>query len=587
MKSSSKKIIETPGKEDQNAWFICPKCKNSIPLLTHFFSEENQKWQLEIRCSCDKNSSFSMDIQDFLKSKTSPKNIKEILFINYIENGLENKGKTQYCKKCEKILDNDNNSLEKHKDHNIINLIEEAKTIDSLLDNIDSDFNRVKQNIEINNNISKLQQIDLIDEEIEKLKKMKDKIEMAYKQNQEINNFFIEYVQIIINNYKNARKLDNNLVNYNILKNFINNTEFNMNKFEASEKNVLETSEKLCTFYRNNFIIRRKFNNLEMDQQIKFQQNINVVCQVSKNIFAVGEGGRSTEKEFFDILIYKKDKTKNEYKLLKNIEKAHSGEITSLCKVIINNNDDLLSGDSGDKLINIYDIKKNFKKIMYLQGHKRKIVNIISLNKIYEYKNWIASCSTGLNIKLWDLSEIQNILNNNSNNNTLEPIKGPEITFSIKGHIKSIKCLFQMNDGTLVSSASDKKLKFWDVDKKVCIKTMDDVCISSTNSICELDNNRIVVGCFDVIKIINVNTLIVENELKAHEVWINCLCITPDGLLFSGDSEGILVLWEISGEGKKIYSEKKDSAIKTIDLLNEDKIIVGLLNSCVDILKYK
>ena len=587
MKSSSKKIIETPGKEDQNAWFICPKCKNSIPLLTHFFSEENQKWQLEIRCSCDKNSSFSMDIQDFLKSKTSPKNIKEILFINYIENGLENKGKTQYCKKCEKILDNDNNSLEKHKDHNIINLIEEAKTIDSLLDNIDSDFNRVKQNIEINNNISKLQQIDVIDEEIEKLKKMKDKIEMAYKQNQEINNFFIEYVQIIINNYKNARKLDNNLVNYNILKNFINNTEFNMNKFEASEKNVLETSEKLCTFYRNNFIIRRKFNNLEMDQQIKFQQNINVVCQVSKNIFAVGEGGRSTEKEFFDILIYKKDKTKNEYKLLKNIEKAHSGEITSLCKVIINNNDYLLSGDSGDKLINIYDIKKNFKKIMYLQGHKRKIVNIISLNKIYEYKNWIASCSTGLNIKLWDLSEIQNILNNNSNNNTLEPIKGPEITFSIKGHIKSIKCLFQMNDGTLVSSASDKKLKFWDVDKKVCIKTMDDVCISSTNSICELDNNRIVVGCFDVIKIINVNTLIVENELKAHEVWINCLCITPDGLLFSGDSEGILVLWEISGEGKKIYSEKKDSAIKTIDLLNEDKIIVGLLNSCVDILKYK
>ena len=102
-----------------------------------------------------------------------------------------------------------------------------------------------------------------------------------------------------------------------------------------------------------------------------------------------------------------------------------------------------------------------------------------------------------------------------------------------------------------------------------------------------VDSLRIVVGCFDAIKIINVNTLIIENELNAHEVWINCLCITPDGLLFSGDSEGILVLWEISGEGKKIYSEKKDSAIKTIDLLSEDKIIVGLLNSCIDILKYK
>ena len=227
---------------------------------------------------------------------------------------------------------------------------------------------------------------------------------------------------------------------------------------------------------------------------------------------------------------------------------------------------------------------------MYLSGHKRKIVSIISLNKIYEYKNWIASCSTGLNIKLWDLSELQNILNNSNisnNNNSSEPIKGPEITFSIKGHIKSLKCLYQMNDGTLISNASDKKLKFWDVDKKICIKTLEDVCVSSQNSICEIDNNRIVVGCFDLIKIINVNTLIIEDILKAHEVWINCLCITPDGLLFSGDSEGILILWELSGEGKIIYSEKKESAIKTIDILCENKIITSLLNSCVDILKYK
>jgi WD40 repeat protein len=462
------------------------------------------------------------------------------------------------------------------------------------MDNIDSDFYIVKQNIEINNNIAKLQQIDLIDEEIEKLKKMKEKIELAYKQNQEINKLFIEYVQIIINNYKNSRKLDNNLVNYNILKNLINNTEFNMNKFEANERNILETSEKLCTFYKNNFVIRRKFNDLEMSQQIKFNQNINIVCKISKDIFAVGEGGHITEKKSFDILVYKRDKNKNEYKLFKTIEKAHTGEITALCKVVINNNDYLLSGDSGDKLINIYDIKKNFKKVMYLSGHKRKIVSIISLNKIYQYKNWIATCSNGLNIKLWDLSDLQKTLSDynisntsNGNKNDSEAIKGPEIAFSIKGHIKGLKCLYQMNDGTLISSASDKKLKFWDVDKKICLKTLDDVCASSAYSICELDNNRIVVGCFGVIKIINVNNLIIENELNAHEVWINCLCKTIDGLLFSGDSEGILVLWELTGEGKKIYTEKKESAIKTIDLLTEDKIIVGLINSQVDILKYK
>ena len=600
---SNMKQKETPGKETLDFWFICPKCKNSIPLLSHFYSEEKQKWQIEIRCSCEKNSSYSMDISEFLRLKSSPKNIKEILFINYIENGLENKGKTLYCKKCEKILDNE--SLEKHNDHAILNLLEESKKVDDSIEKIISEFDTAQNNIEINNEISKAQQIYLIDEEIEKLKNMKEKIELAYKENQEINKLFIDYVQIIINNYKNSRKLDNNLVNYNILKNILNNTEFNMNKFQESEKNVLETSEKLCSFYRNNFVIRRKFNELEIDQKINLEHNVSTFCKISKEVFAIGEGGRKPEKECYSIQIYKRDKAKNEYKLFKNIEKAHNGEITSLCKISINNNDYLLSGDSSDKLINVYDIKKNFKKVMYLSGHKRKIVSIISLNKMYEFKNWIASCSTGLNIKLWDLSEIPNLLSNNNNKtdsnkdtssdnnniitntNIAEPIQGPEIKYSIKGHIKSLKCLYQLNDGTLITSASDKKLKFWDLEKKICIKTLDDVFISSSNAICELGNNRIVVGCFDVIKIINFDTLIIENELKAHEIWINCLSITPDGLLFSGDSEGVLILWEICGEGKKIYSTKKESAIKTIDLLGNNKITVGLLNSCLDVIKYK
>ena len=495
--------------------------------------------------------------------------------------------------------------MEKHNDHAILNLLEESKKVDDSIEKIISEFDTAQNNIEINNEISKAQQIYLIDEEIEKLKNMKEKIELAYKENQEINKLFIDYVQIIINNYKNSRKLDNNLVNYNILKNILNNTEFNMNKFQESEKNVLETSEKLCSFYRNNFVIRRKFNELEIDQKINLEHNVSTFCKISKEVFAIGEGGRKPEKECYNIQIYKRDKAKNEYKLFKNIEKAHNGEITSLCKISINNNDYLLSGDSSDKLINVYDIKKNFKKVMYLSGHKRKIVSIISLNKMYEFKNWIASCSTGLNIKLWDLSEIPNLLSNNNNKidsnkdtssdnnniitntNIAEPIQGPEIKYSIKGHIKSLKCLYQLNDGTLITSASDKKLKFWDLEKKICIKTLDDVFISSSNAICELGNNRIVVGCFDVIKIINFDTLIIENELKAHEIWINCLSITPDGLLFSGDSEGVLILWEICGEGKKIYSTKKESAIKTIDLLGNNKITVGLLNSCLDVIKYK
>ena len=234
---------------------------------------------------------------------------------------------------------------------------------------------------------------------------------------------------------------------------------------------------------------------------------------------------------------------------------------------------------------------------MYLIGHKRRIVSIISLNKLDEYKNWIASCSTGLNIKLWDLSEIKNPMRFTASPNTpklkvsdslsQKGIKGPEITYSMKGHLKSLKCLFQMRDGILVSSANDKKLKFWDIPKKTCIKSIDYVCATANQSICELDNKRLIVGCFGSIKIINVNNSTIENELNEHEVWINCLCLTKDGILFSGDSEGVLILWDVSGEVKKITSFKKDIALKSIDLLNDNKMIIGLLDSTVEIIKYK
>lgn len=578
---------------NESSWFICQKCKNKIPLITQFFSEDTETLQIEVRCSCQKNLPYYVKLDEYNKTKSTPENIKEILFIDYIENGLESNDKNLYCENCEKVI-TEESMLQKHKDHKIINLSEEDQKID--IEKIEQNFEKVKNIFQTNYINIKNNQIKYINDEIEKLKNIKDKIEEAYKKNQEINNELIKYIDTIINNYKDSKKLDNKIINYSILSNLNNNTEFNMNEFEASDRNVIETSEKLCSFFYNNYIIRRKFNNLLVDQKIKQELCVNIICKIAKDCFAVGEGGKN--KDFYGIFIYKREKSSGEYKLYKSIEKAHLGEITTLCPITLIYSDYLLSGDAGDKLINIWDMKKKFRKYMYLVGHKRRIVSIISLNQLDEYKNWIASCSTGLNIKLWDLSEMKNPIQFTASPNTpklktmdspsfQKGIRGPEITYSIKAHLKSLKCLFQMRDGTMVSSANDKKLKFWDISKKACIKSIDNVCTTTNQSICELDNKRLIVGCFGSIKIINVNKSIIETELNEHEVWVNCLCLTRDGLLFSGDSEGLLILWDISGEGKKISSFKKDIALKSIDILNENKIIIGLLDSTIEIVKYK
>ena len=569
----------TPKKEIRNVWFICQKCKHNIPSLSPYYSPINKTWEIEIRCSCD-NKSYSMTLGELLKNKSIPIDIKEILFSQYQDKDSENTGKTYYCKKCDLYLSD--NLVEEHKKHNLINLKDEANKVDQLIEKINSDFYVVKQNIEINNNMAHLLQIEAIDEEIGKLTKMKEKIELAYKQNMEINTLMIEYVKTLISNYESSRDLDKNLVNFNVLENLINNTEFNMNKFVICDNNILENSEKLCKFYNNNIIIRRKINKLDISQKLTFKQNINSICQISDGTIAFGEGGCNNEKQHYDILIYELDKNNGEYKLLKNIEKAHNGEITSLDTISINNNKYLLSGDAYDKCINIYDINSDYKKILYLSSHNHKIQGIIPLNKMKDYKNWIASCSTGTSIKLWDLSDIQSFITNSN-----DPVKGPDISYTIKAHMKTIKCLYQMNDGILISNSSDKKLKFWDMDQKICIKEMNDIVLSSFNSICELDNNRIIVGCFDVIKIININNLVVENELMEHETCISCLNMNETGLLFSGDFDGNVFVFEVTGDCRKILSEKRDSAIKLIKIFNDDKIILGMQNYCLDIINYK
>ena len=80
---------------------------------------------------------------------------------------------------------------------------------------------------------------------------------------------------------------------------------------------------------------------------------------------------------------------------------------------------------------------------MYLIGHKRRIVSIISLNKLDEYKNWIASCSTGLNIK------------------DIKVLYGGSVKSSNVAEISKIEAV----DGVLVGGASLKGEEFFNIYK--------------------------------------------------------------------------------------------------------------------------
>ena len=220
---------------------------------------------------------------------------------------------------------------------------------------------------------------------------------------------------------------------------------------------------------------------------------------------------------------------------------------------------------SDDKRISIwqYDIpsKKVIQEIIFI-AHNSFINKIISL-----HDGNIASCSEDKNIYIW---------------NSFPPY---EKKCSLIGHISEVTSIIQLKDGKIISTSSKNNegiLKIWTLElikskeeqsyyNIINQETMSKVFCHCINSLAELDNGKVAVGGYKLIRIVDINAKQIILNIECHNSLISALVIMNDGCIVSASEEGnISIINKINYKLLKCIESAHDLIIFSLCCLEDN-----------------
>ena len=277
---------------------------------------------------------------------------------------------------------------------------------------------------------------------------------------------------------------------------------------------------------------------------------------------------------------------------------THSSFITILKKL----SDNRLLSSSIDSVIIIYN-ELTFKPEIYIKEHKNTIYYIELLKK----KNFIASCSKDLTIKIFEIFKFTY-----------------KLIHTLLAHTESIFKVIELHNENLLSCSYDKTLKLWEkkennyfnknlinnnfafniIEIKPNIIVYDDVS-NMKISFYNLNNNQIIAtfnlifviyfnignrfclineniliyfGYNNTIYIIDINIYEIKNIITYNDSYIvNSYKINQNEIL-TGDYNGCIRHWVYENENIKFLSCKNNIHLQyicTIVILNSNYILTG------------
>lgn len=231
-------------------------------------------------------------------------------------------------------------------------------------------------------------------------------------------------------------------------------------------------------------------------------------------------GNLATCSQDKEINIYEK----NTFNLLLSWS-GHLNSINSICEL----NDSRLVSCSDDKRISIwnYDIEKKIsnQEIIFV-AHTSFVNKIITLTD-----NSIASCSEDNNIFIW---------------NTQPPYNKK---CSLIGHKSEVTSIIQLKNKKIVSVSGNKEggiMKIWTMDETndniIKQESIINAYCHCSNSLVEIDNNKVAVGGYKIIRIVNIKGKQIEARIECHNCLISSITVLDNGCIVSASENGNIVI---------------------------------------------
>jgi len=194
-----------------------------------------------------------------------------------------------------------------------------------------------------------------------------------------------------------------------------------------------------------------------------------------------------------------------------------------------------------DHTIRVWNILSTNCELI-LDEHKENVNYIIEIEE-----GIISSCSSDGFIKIWNLNDEENIINDNEINDKYK------ITFYEKN--KSVLSIYdgelpvfqieKLKDNCLISRNESPKLKIWNYLTGKLVRILDD---HFTNVICLkiLKNGNIISGSYDhTAKIWQKDKDKPEVTLKGHDFTVFDICECKNGNILTASGDGTIKLWDI------------------------------------------
>jgi len=226
--------------------------------------------------------------------------------------------------------------------------------------------------------------------------------------------------------------------------------------------------------------------------------------------------------------------------VFRGLLKGHSGWVTSIATN--GENPDLVISGSRDKSIIVWSLTRGEDPSVVglprraLKGHNGFIQDVV----ISSDGQFALSGSWDATLRLWDLNL-------------------GVTTRRFVGHTKDVLSVaFSADNRQIVSGSRDKTIKLWNTLAE-CKYTIDEQGHSEWVSCVRFSPNTanpviVSAGWDKLVKVWNLTTCKLKNNLVGHTGYVNTVTVSPDGsLCASGGRDGTAMLWDLN-EGKHLYS---------------------------------
>ena len=202
-------------------------------------------------------------------------------------------------------------------------------------------------------------------------------------------------------------------------------------------------------------------------------------------------------------------------------------------------------------------------------------INIINKNIFNIYNN------NNININFY---QTKNINSNSISSKIYKCIK------TIEGHKEKIVSMIELSNGLVATGSYDCKIKIWDMESFVCIKTINEngfiFCLL------EMEPNFILSGTNkNTIQLFNLNSPSNINEklftFIGHDLWVNCLVKCNSQFFSSGSNDAEIKIWDYYK--KSLYKTLKghEDCILSMTLLKNEKLCSGSADLTIKIWDWK